>query len=418
MINTEVPFKNPFKPGAGHMPPHLAGRVAQREEFERLLDQSVILENVVLTGLRGVGKTVLLDTFKPLAIRKGWLWAGTDLSETASVSEIKMAIRLLADLAVVTSSLPVPSELDKRTAGFISPRHTGTNLTYQTLMAIFENTPGLVEDKLKNVLEVVWKQLSKTETPRLIFAYDEAQNLADRAEENQYALSVLLDVFQSLQRREVPFMLVLTGLPTLFPKLVEARTFSERMFHVLTLDKLSSQESHDAIVRPIEDAACPVTFSEPFIDQISDQSGGYPYFIQFICREVFDAVIQQAGQGIPPEGMTVPMDAIVQKLDSDFFAGRWSKPTDRQRELLQVIAAIPTSQDEFTVQKVVKLAKQILDKGFSASQVNQMLVTLGEMGLVYKNRRGKYSFAVPMFSDFIRRQLERDRDTGIEIMFS
>jgi type II secretory pathway predicted ATPase ExeA len=415
MLETDVPFQNPFRPGAGHMPPHLAGREAQRQEFERLLDQTVILENVVLTGLRGVGKTVLLETFKPLAITKGWLWVGTDLAETASVSELKMAIRLLADLAVVTSSLPVPRELDKRTVGFISPERTGKNLTYQTLMAIFENTPGLIEDKFKNVLDVVWMQLSKTETPRLIFAYDEAQNLADRSEDNQYALSVLLDVFQSLQRRNIPFMLVLTGLPTLFPKLVEARTFSERMFHVLTLDKLNPADSRDAIVLPIQKAACPVTFSDPFIELICDQSGGYPYFIQFICREVFDAVIQQAGRGMSAEQMTVPIDAIVQKLDSDFFAGRWSKPTDRQRDLLQVIAGLPTSEDEFTVQEVVKLAKEILQKGFSASQVNQMLVTLGDMGLIYKNRRGKYSFAVPMFSDFIRRQLERDQESSSQL---
>jgi hypothetical protein len=348
----------------------------------------VILENVVLTGLRGVGKTVLLETFKPLAINKGWSWVGTDLAETASVSEVRMAIRLLADLAVITSSLPAPAELDRRTVGFMSPAATGANLTYPTLMALFENTPGLVEDKLKLVLEVASKQLSKTATPRVIFAYDEAQNLADRAEERQYALSVLLDVFQSLQRRDIPFMLVLTGLPTLFPKLVEARTFSERMFHILTLNKLTRNESREAIVRPIQDASSPVMFSDPFIELIFDQSGGYPCFIQFICREVFDAAIQQASRGVSPEATSIPTEAIVQKLDEDFFAGRWSKSTDRQRELLRVIAALPSADDEFTVQEVVKLAKTMLDKGFSASQVNQMFVTLGEMGLVYKNRRG------------------------------
>jgi len=415
-VNTQaeaaLTFENPFKPGAGHMPPYLAGRQTQREGFDQLLDQTVILENVVLTGLRGVGKTVLLETFKPLAIKKGWSWVGTDLAETASVSEVRMVIRLLADLAVVTSSLPVPAELDRRTVGFISPAGTGANLTYPTLVALFENTPGLVEDKLKLVLEVAWMQLSKTATPRVIFAYDEAQNLADRAEDNQYALSILLDVFQSLQRRNVPFMLVLTGLPTLFPKLVEARTFSERMFHVLTLDKLTRSESREAIVRPIQDAASPIMFSDSFIEVICDQSGGYPYFIQFICREVFDSAIQQAGRGVPPEEMAAPTEAIIQKLDADFFAGRWSKPTDRQRELLQVIAELPSADEEFTVQEVVRLAKDLLNKGFSASQVNQMFVTLGEMGLVYKNRRGKYSFAVPMFSDFIKRQLERDESPG------
>ena len=86
-------FKNPYRPGAGHIPPHLAGRQRECEEFDRLLQQDTILENMVLTGLRGVGKTVLLETLKPLAIQRGWLWAGTDLSQTASVSEGNLALR-------------------------------------------------------------------------------------------------------------------------------------------------------------------------------------------------------------------------------------------------------------------------------------------------------------------------------------
>src|SRR5215210_164677 len=100
-------LKNPYRPGAGHMPPHLAGREREYAEFDRLLDQDTILENMVLTGLRGVGKTVLLETFKPRAIQSGWLWAGTDLSESASVSEANLALRLLADLSVITSAINV-----------------------------------------------------------------------------------------------------------------------------------------------------------------------------------------------------------------------------------------------------------------------------------------------------------------------
>ena len=77
----------------------------------------------------------------------------------------------------------------------------------------------------------------------MIFAYDEAQNLADSPARDQYPLSLLLDVFQSIQRKNIPFMLALTGLPTLFPKLVEARTFAERMFRVVTLDRLDEDDS-------------------------------------------------------------------------------------------------------------------------------------------------------------------------------
>src|SRR5580693_5967779 len=111
--------KNPFKPGAGHMPPYLAGRQDESEEFRRLLDQDTILENLVLTGLRGLGKTVLLDTFKPTAIQAGWLWAGTDLSESTSISEENMAIRLMTDLAVVTSSIVIGTQ-PAHQAGFLT----------------------------------------------------------------------------------------------------------------------------------------------------------------------------------------------------------------------------------------------------------------------------------------------------------
>ena len=104
------PFTNPFRPGAGHTPPYLAGRTQEQAEFRRLLTQDVILENMVLTGLRGVGKTVLLESLKPLAMQDGWLWVGTDLSEAASVSELVLANRIITDLAVVTGNIFLGSE--------------------------------------------------------------------------------------------------------------------------------------------------------------------------------------------------------------------------------------------------------------------------------------------------------------------
>ncbi|MGH2455640.1 MAG: ATP-binding protein, partial [Candidatus Limnocylindria bacterium] len=116
------------------MPPHLAGREDATREFERLLVQDTILENLILTGLRGVGKTVLLDTFKPLAIQRGWLWVGTDLSESVSVSEQALATRLITDLSVVTSSWVMGT---KRAPGF-AREAKGQTLSYPRLMALYE----------------------------------------------------------------------------------------------------------------------------------------------------------------------------------------------------------------------------------------------------------------------------------------
>ena len=395
-------FSNPFRPGAGHAPPYLAGRHVEREEFVRLLEQRTILDNLVLTGLRGVGKTVLLDTLKPLALGHGWLWAGTDLSESTSVSEENMATRLCTDLSPFTSSVVVATE-ERRRAGFGAETEAVTHtLGYEALIDLYRRTPGLALDKLKAVVQYAWRALSQAPRVRgIVFAYDEAQNLADQPAKDQYPLSLLLDAFQSLQKMGLPLMLVLTGLPTLFPKLVEARTFSERMFRVVFLQSLNERESEDAIRRPIDDAACPVRLSDDSVRTIIETSGGYPYFLQFICREVYDAFIQRIDLG---ERASVPVAEIERKLDTDFFAGRWARATDRQRDLLSVIARLESCDDEFTVQEVVEESRRSLDKPFSSSHVSQMLVTLAAQGLVYKNRHGRYSFAVPLLGRFIARQ--------------
>jgi type II secretory pathway predicted ATPase ExeA len=370
-------FKNPYRPGAGHMPPYLAGREGEYAEFDRLLRQDEILENLVLTGLRGVGKTVLLETFKPRALEQGWLWASADLSESASISEPALAQRLLADLALVASSA-----------------------TYEAFVDAYNRTPGLIADKIKATLEFAWEHLRDQGEHRVIFAYDEAQNLADHADKDQFPLSVLLDVFQSIQRKGIPFMLVLAGLPTLFPKLVDARAFSERMFRVMTLTKLDPGQSREAILRPIEVADCPVKLSPQSVEVIIRESAGYPYFIQFICREVYDVFIRKhAGE----EEKVVPIEAIQHKLDADFFAGRWARITDRQRELLWVVAHLERPDEEFTILELTTTAKSTLAKPFSPSHANQILSSLAERGMIYKNRLGKYSFAVPLLGRFILR---------------
>ncbi len=389
-------FTNPFRPGAGHKPPYLAGRTAEIDEFFRLLKQDVVLENMVLTGLRGLGKTVLLDTFKPLAIEAGWLWTGTDLSESTSISEDRLALRLLTDLGLSTTGITL-GQRQKTPIGFgREPIKTPVSLNYNTLESLYQSTPGLVSDKLRGVLDVVAQALAESKHRGIVFAYDEAQNLADHAVRHEFPLSLLLDVFQSLQKRGARFLLVLTGLPTLFPKLVEARTYTERMFRVVFLDKLTEAESRDAIIKPIDDVKCPVKLDAQSIQKIISLSDGYPYFIQFICREVYDAFLQ--GQ------RAVPVTEIVRKLDSDFFSGRWSRATDRQRQLLEVVARLNRASSEFTVQEIAEASTSMLEKPFSSSQINQMLSALMDSGLIYKNRHGKYMFAVPMLDQFILRQ--------------
>ncbi len=390
-------YPNPFRPGAGHQPPYLAGREDEKKEFNELLSQEVILQNLILSGLRGIGKTVLLESFKPIAQSNGWLWAGTDCSEASSNDEDTMVIRLLTDIALITSPIQVGS---KPSIGFQGHNITqDTYLTFDFLLAYYSGTPGLAADKLKALLVFVWGCLKPLGVKGVVFAYDEAQTLSDHAREKQYPLSLLLDVFQFVQKNNIPFMLVLTGLPTLLVKLVEARTYSERLFRVRILDRLNATQSRDAILKPINKSNHPLKFSDSGVQLIVDQSGGYPYFIQFICREAYDILEQQLIKGSAP---SLPIDAILQKLDNDFFAGRWAQATDRERELLNIIAGLGGS--EFGVSQIVESSKKnIHSKPFSSSQVNQMLNRLIDISLIYKNRRGSYSFAVPLLDRYISR---------------
>jgi Cdc6-like AAA superfamily ATPase len=396
-------FVNPFRPGAGHKPPYLAGRQLETEEFRKLLQQTTILQNVVLTGLRGVGKTVLLDDWKSLAFQNGWCWVGTDLSESASLTEERLALRLMTDLAVVTSSIVLETGEISGMGFRPEIQQVHRTLDFEFMTQLFNVTPGLVADKLKTVLELVWQCLKRENKRGIIFAYDEAQNLADHTQKEEYPLSLLLDVFQSIQKKDIPFMLVLTGLPTLFPKLVEARTFSERMFHVINLDRLNEQAIKDAINKPLDQPNCPFKSHIGVIEKlIILDSEGYPYFIQFIGHEIVDVFMQvwETNQ----KDFAIPSEDIRRKLDADFFAGRWARATDRQREMLTVIAHLANSESEFTVQEIVLMSKDISEKPFKSSHISQMLVSLCNAGLVYKNRHGKYSFAVPLLGRFILRQ--------------
>lgn len=313
-----------------------------------------------------------------------------------------LAKRLCTDLAIVSSSIIIDSKITQG-MGFINASTTVTKtLDFNTLLEIYHSTPGLSLDKIKKVIEVVWKVISSTNNSinGIIFAYDEAQNLSDQATKDQYPLSLLLDAFQSLQKQDMPVMLVLTGLPTLFPKLVESRAFSERMFRVLLLKSLSKAESKEAILKPIE--SFPFKLDNESVGIIVNMSAGYPYFIQFICKEVYDSFIQKIDQG---KKATVPVNEIEQKLDTDFFAGRWARATDRQRELLSVVANLDI--DEFSVQEIFEKSQKILENPFGNSNISQMLNTLITQGLIFKNRHGKYSFAVPLLGKYISRESKK-----------
>ena len=400
---------NPYRPGAAHAPPYLAGRDAERQEFSRLLKQAPILENLVLTGIRGIGKTVLLrEALRKDAVENGWIWVGSDISEAVSVSENHLARRLLTDLNTFSADWEYASN-ERNPVGSVTTSERQTiRFDYPTMMALFEQGPGLTSDKIKRILLIAWElmQNNMRDKKGIIFAWDEAQNLTDRSADNEYPLGVLLDVFSSLQSQGIPFMLVLTGLPTLFPKLVNSRTYAERMFRVMPLGNLSPDDGYKAITEPLKKESEVIqTFFNSFKETIYRLTKGYPYFIQFWCRELYDYFTETRPLTVTEN--TQIIDSISHKLDMDFFEGRWARLTDRQRDLLNIIAHLINSDEEFTVQEIVEQSKTS-EHEFSASSVNQMLSTLFDKGMVFKNRHGKYVLAVPLLDQYIRRRMPGD----------
>src|SRR5262245_16313485 len=193
--------ENPFRAGAGHSPPYLAGREEEKKTFGDLLDQDAVTQNLVLTGLRGVGKTVLMDNVhKPLALKKNWIWVGADLSESAFVSEESLCVRLLTDLSVFTSELTLTTS--GKGVGYRSTTRDENRLDFEYLLReVFAKQPGLIADKLKATLEFVWRAIPATGKRGVVFAYDEAQVVRDRKDKDQYPLALMLEVFQSLQKK-------------------------------------------------------------------------------------------------------------------------------------------------------------------------------------------------------------------------
>jgi len=368
-----------------------------------MVRESTVAQNAILTGLRGTGKTVLLEELKPIAQAHNWLWAGNDLSESASLTEDRFARRIVVDLTALLG--PIVTQRDETPpVGFTGTSNiTQRPITFDDLWKIYESAPGLTDDKLKAVLTHVRHIVEQTNLKGIIFAYDEAQNLSDHAASKEYPLSVLLDVFSFFQRSpsKCRFMLVLTGLPTLFPKLNEARTYTERMFHVMHLQRLDDKSAHDAITMPIRLSKSKMTFSKNTIKTIIEMSNGYPYFLQFIGKEVFDAWIGKITVGEVP---SVAMDDILKKLDLDFFAPRWARATDRQQDFMRVIATMPNAEEEFSVQDIVIASRGLLKRGLNPSHATQILQALAEKGLIYRERRAGYCFAVPLLSRFIARQ--------------
>jgi len=401
-------MENPYRPGAGHMPPFLAGRDGEQTQFRSAV-RDLMSENLVITGLRGVGKTVLVESLKEIAEEENWLWVGNDLSESSSLTEDRLAIRILTDIAVTLDRhrLTRPAN-GNGSIGFVpSAQDDAGSSTFDALKAQYDSVPGLPSDKLKAVLQRCGTLVAQTGCRGVIFAYDESQCLSDQSERNEFPLSMLVETFQSLQKSDATsnFMLVLCGLPQLFDALTKARTYTERMFRVMMLERLSRRDTLEALMRPLSRRVPPLQPTRDLVEEAADLTGGYPYLIQFFGKELVDALITSGG-AIDP--ILFPSPDSMRRLDQGLFAARWNRTTDKQRDFLKVVAELNPCENgaEFTAGDIAKLSANCGPGAFTNAYATQMLHGLVERGVVYKTRHGHFAFTLPMSSLMIKRRIE------------
>jgi hypothetical protein len=408
-------IENPYRPGAGHAPPYLAGRRNEQDQFLRLLHQPIVTQNILITGLRGFGKTVLLDQMKATAEANNWLWVGNDLSESSALTEERLALRILTDLAqAIATRMEVNSGLGQVSHDRLQhrieqiTRDDGSAFTFDALKAHYEQAAGLPSDRLRSVLMHVTRLAHKVRISGVILGYDEAQCLCDHAERNEFPMSMLIETVSALQKKDglTPCLLVLCGLPQVFDALIETRTYTERMFQVMTLDRLSKDETRAAVTTPIQKFTSRLHTPPDLIEKVVNLSGGYPYLIQFFGRELVEQLLENGGTLLAEK---FPSTGALERLDAGLFSARWNRTTDKQRELLGLIASRPApSSNDFSARELELMRES--DADTSALNFNQMLLGLCDRGLLYRTRHGRYAFTVPMSEAMILRRLRREED--------
>lgn len=401
-------LENPYRPGAGYRPPHLAGRSVQQDHFRRLLRQGFSTENILVTGLRGMGKTVFLDSLRQISGEERWLWVGNDLSESSSLSEERLTLRILTDIAQAFSEVFGGAHGESNADRKEQQEHADNSYTFEVLRAIYERSPGLPSDKLKAVLSKLGSLVTKARLAGIVFAYDEAQCLSDHADSKEFPMSMLIETIASLQRRDgiAPYVLVLSGLPQVFDALTETRAYTERMFHVMNLERLSREETLAAITTPLKPLMPPLVVSKELITKAADLTGGYPYLIQFIGKELIDQLLENGGV---LSAQNFPAPEMLDRLDAGLFASRWNRTSDRQRTFLQFIATAHLRDSaDFSAHEIVQAGAEA--QGFTNAQANQMLQGLCDRGLLYRTRHGRYAFTVPMSEIMIQRRMRRVQD--------
>ncbi len=384
---------NPFSPGAGAYPPELVGRQETLERARVLLARVIqgrTAKSLLMTGLRGVGKTVLLNEVKRLASASGFRTLFVETPEQAGLlPHLTPQVRgLLLDLdrgAGVSARVRRALGVLKSFASAVRVGYAGLEVSLD-----FEAEPGVADSgDLENDLAELFVALAEA-------AKDRGTGLALLIDELQYIseleLRALTMAMHRLAQEQLPLVLVGAGLPTLPGLAGRARSYAERLFDYPSIGALSRSEADRAIVAPMATAG--VQIERAALEEIFSQTRGYPYFLQEWAYQTWN---RATGSPVTLEAVRQATPIVTARLDEGFFRVRFDRLTRAERRYLRAMAEVPSN--ERTTGRVAEIL------GFKVTSMGPNRANLISKGMVYSPEHGRLDFTVPLFDEFMRRTM-------------
>jgi hypothetical protein len=390
-------IKNPFSPGAGSPPPELAGRDAILEEARVLLGR--IRErrperSILMTGLRGVGKTVLLNEMERMATRDGYhtLLIETHENKPLALLLIPQLRRLLFDLDRIAGA----GDKVRRGVAVLRSFIGGVKIT------IGDAEFGLDIEPEKGVAD---SGDLETDLPDLFIAVAEAASerrtfVAILIDEIQYLslseLSALIMAMHKMQQRQLPLLLIGAGLPILPGLAGESKSYAERLFNFPDIGPLTESEAARAVREPIE--ASGEIIEVAALQEIFRLTQGYPYFLQEWGYQVWNhAPSSPITLKIVQE--TTPI--VERRLAENFFRVRFDRLTPREKTYLRAMAQLGVGP-----YRTADIAEIL---GVKITTLGPVRANLIKKGMIYSPAHGDMAFTVPLFDEFMRRSIPEYR---------
>lgn len=383
---------NPYRPGAGLQPPEFAGRDAQINYFDMLIIKSkrrIVDRGMVMSGLRGVGKTVLMNKFLTMAEQHQWICVSFE--GQASTSGVQGIRRRLS--AEVRSALMRFSMKQRARQGFDFLLQLAGNFSLDLGPVSVERrmepaATGILDIDLEELVVQISTMAQERQCAFALFV-DEMQDV------DSELLSALLVVQHKTQQRGLPFYLIGTGLPNLPGALTETRSYAERLFQYSTIGPLSPNESKQALVLPASRLGC--IFEPDALDWLVEATEGYAYFIQEYGRAIWDVAQTRPFTLAHAQGAVIVGDA---QLDAGFFPARWERATIKEREYMCAMSDVGVGEV-----RTADIA-ELLEKAPTA--LSPTRGSLIRKGLIFAPERGRIAFTVPGMGEYIRRTVRFD----------